>query len=269
MWYKSFKTKVYEIIEKGQPDDKASAFFDHILVFMIALNVLAITLETFEIVRTDFSLLLRIVEIFSIFIFTIEYLLRIWTANLKYKTGNVFISILLFVISPMAIIDLLAILPFYIPFIIPLDLRFLRILRLMRLLRLFKVKRYSKSLDIITKVLREKREELVVSIFVMFMLLLTASIMMYYVENNLQPDKFRNVFDSFWWAVATLTTVGYGDVYPLSGWGKLISGVIALLGIGMVALPTGIISSGFIEEISKKKTNKKACSCPHCGKPIL
>ena len=164
----------------------------------------------------------------------------------------------------MAIIDLLAILPFYLPFIIPVDLRFLRMLRLLRLLRILKLNRYNDSMDIIIKIFKREKEKLITTFFVMAILILFSSSLMYYVENEAQPDKFPNIVASLWWAVATLTTVGYGDIYPITSLGKLFSGVIALLGIGLVALPTGIISSGFITEVNNNKAEKEK-TCPHCG----
>jgi voltage-gated potassium channel len=173
----------------------------------------------------------------------------------------------------MALIDLFAILPFYIPMFIPFDLRFLRILRVARMLRLFKLNRYSKALLIIGKVVKKKKAELIVTVFITFLLLLMASTMMFYLEHDVQPTAFPNIIASFWWAIATLTTVGYGDIYPVTGWGRLLSGVIALIGIGLVALPTGIISSGFMNEISSRKQKDEnedtpITYCPYCGKRI-
>jgi voltage-gated potassium channel len=147
------------------------------------------------------------------------------------------------------------------------DLRFLRILRLTRLFRLFKIARYSKALRVVGTVLKRKKEPLILTLFVSLILLLVASSLMYYIEHDSQPESFPNIFASFWWAVATLTTIGYGDIYPITGWGKFLSGIIALLGIGLIALPTGILGSGFMEVIEKKE-NKKHKKCPHCGKAL-
>ena len=157
----------------------------------------------------------------------------------------------------MAVIDLLAILPFYIPMLIPIDLRFLRVLRLTKILRILKLNRYSKSLQLLGKILKNKRADLLVTVFVTTILIIFASSLMYYIENPAQPEQFPNIVASFWWAITTLTTVGYGDLYPITILGKILSGVIALLGIGLVALPTGIISSGFIEELSQRKKGKR------------
>ena len=270
MKYNLVKKRIHEILEKGKNYDKPSIIFDYFIIVLIILNVLAIFLESFQNIYKEFSSQLKIFEIISIIIFTIEYILRLWTAELKITKKNFFISRIIYILTPMALIDLFAILPFYLPLIISFDLRFLRILRLVRIFRLFKIQRYSKSLNIISKVLKDKKEDLIVTIFVTFLLILIASTMMYYLEHDVQPENFPNIFYSFWWAVATLTTVGYGDIYPLTGWGKFLSGIIALLGIGLVALPTGIISSGFIEQLGKQKESKKynEFNCPHCKKKI-
>ena len=148
------------------------------------------------------------------------------------------------------------------------DLRFLRILRLSRFLRILKVNRYTNSLKLIWSVIKEKKSELIVTGFATLLLLIIASFIMYNIEGEKQPDVFPNILASFWWAIATLTTVGYGDVYPITGLGKFISGLIALMGIGLVALPTGIISSGFIKRLEKQKKDEEII-CPHCGKRIL
>ena len=171
----------------------------------------------------------------------------------------------------MAIIDLLAILPFYIPYIIPIDLRMLKILNILRMLRIFKINRYTTALSTIADVFRRKKHELLSSVAMVFILMLIASVIMYNIENEAQPEAFENALMALWWAVSTLTTFGYGDVYPVTILGKLLSAVIALLGIGLVAVPTGIISSGFIEKIQEKNAtnpHKKKCFCPYCGNPL-
>ncbi len=230
-----------------------SKTFTKCIYTLIILNVIAIILESYKGLRIQFGDLFRAFEIFSVIIFTIEYALRLWTSERKLK----------FVFSTFGLIDLIAILPFYLPFLFVFDFRFLRILRLFRMLRVFKLGRYSKSLRLIGSVLKETRAELAMTIFIAFILLVFSSTLMYYVENEAQPENFASIGHAFWWAIATLTTVGYGDVYPVTGLGKFLSAIIALIGIGFVALPTGIISSAFIERI--KESKKEKCKCPHCG----
>jgi voltage-gated potassium channel len=189
--------------------------------------------------------------------------MRLYVSEMTHPAKNRASSLLKFIFSGYGLIDLLAILPFYLPFIFKIDLRFIRALRLLRFFRIFKVNRYNKSLRLIGDVVREKKTELAITGFVAFIILLVASILMYYIEGPVQPDKFPNIVASFWWAIATLTTVGYGDVFPITALGKIVSGSIAVMGIGLVALPTGLISVGFIEKIGKKK--KEIKKCPHCG----
>jgi len=150
------------------------------------------------------------------------------------------------------LIDLLAILPFYLPMIIPLDLRFIRAIRLLRLFRIFKIGRYSKSLNVLKDVIRNKKEELVLIIFVVLIMLVIFSSLMYFVERDVQPEAFASIPHAMWWAIITLTTVGYGDVYPITVLGKILGAMIAFLGIGMFALPAGILGSGLIEAIQKR-----------------
>ncbi len=265
------KYRVYKIIEKAEENDFSSLLFDYFIVALILLNVLAIVLQSYTEIYVRYKYVFRDFEIFSVMIFTLEYILRIWTANNKFKEKDEFESAVLFIITPMALVDLIAILPFYLPMLIPFDLRFLRIFRFFRL---FKLSRYSNSLHIMGNVLRKKKNELMITIFITFILLLVASTLMYYLEHRLQPDAFPNIIVSFWWAISTLTTVGYGDVYPVTAWGRFLSGVIAFLGIGLVALPTGLISSGFVEELnsddSEIDSEKEYCRkyCPYCGKKL-
>ena len=174
--------------------------------------------------------------------------------------------------SFMALIDLIAILPFYIPFIIKIDLRALRALRTVRLLRMFKMNRYTKALSSIADVFKRKASQLQSSVFVVFLLMIISSILMYQVEHAAQPGVFKNAFSGIWWAVATFTTVGYGDIYPVTAAGKVLSALIALLGIALVAVPTGIITAGFMEQIDDKDDSEEEVEdfkyCPHCGKRI-
>ena len=267
----AFKRRIYDIIEKDSKGDFLSIGFDYFILSLIVLNVLAIIFESYQNIEINYKANLYTFELFSVIIFSIEYVLRIWTSEFKFKSQNRFHSLIKYIFSPLALIDLLAVLPFYLPMIIPFDLRFLRILRLTRMLRIFKLNRYSKALKLISKVLKDKKEELLITVFVTLILILFASTIMFYIEHDVQPEKYPNIVSSFWWGISTLTTVGYGDVYPLTGWGRLLSGLIAALGIGLVALPTGIISSGFMKELnsrSDKKSEDICAYCPYCGEKI-
>lgn len=256
------KKRIFQIIEKAEEHDRLSKIFDNILLIIIAFNVLAIILESYDSLSIKYNYVFRYIEVVSIIIFSIEYILRVWTANLKYPQYSGVKARIKYFFTFMALIDLFAILPFYLPMLIPVDLRFLRMIKLTRVLRVFKLNRYSRALNTISKVMREKKDELFTTIFIMIFIIVISSTLIYYIEHDQQPEAFPNIVASFWWAIATLTTVGYGDVYPITGIGKVLASIIALTGIGLVALPTGIISSGFISII--QRDNK----CPHCGKKL-
>jgi voltage-gated potassium channel len=165
--------------------------------------------------------------------------------------------------SGMAVVDLLAFLPFYLTFL-PIDLRFLRVFRLMALFRMFKIARYMQAMSIFRRVLKERREQLVLSFVFIIFILVIISFFMYYAEREAQPDKFGSIPDAMWWGMATLTTVGYGDVVPITPLGKFLGGIFAISGVAILALPAGILSSGFFELLHNPGGKKHVC--PHCGK---
>ena len=265
----NLKSKIYKIISSPDEPSVASKIFDIFIIALIVINVITVIAETFTL-PDWMSAILSYIEVFSVVIFTIEYLLRVYVADLLYPDFGRIRAKLRYMRSFMAIIDLLAILPFYIPYIIPIDLRVLRMLRMIRLLRIFKMNRYTSALSNIADVFKHKKHELLSSIAVVSILMIIAAVLMYNIENEAQPQAFDNAFSALWWAVATLTTVGYGDVYPITVLGKILSAIIALLGIGLVAVPTGIISSGFVESIeeNEKQDEDEKCYCPYCGKKI-
>lgn len=264
---KKIKKRVFEIIQTTNGNDIVSKIFDLCIIFLIILNVIIVIADTFNL-PLEIIKIFKIIEIFSIIIFTIEYILRLWTADLLYPERKPYKARVKYIFSFMAFIDLFAILPFYIPFLIKIDLRVLRILRIIRLFRVFKVNRYTNALSAIGIVFKRKKSQLLSSIFVVLILMIIASVLMYNVEHEAQPEAFGNTFYAMWWAVATLTTVGYGDVYPITFFGKLLSAIIAILGIGLVAVPTGIISAGFIENIEYEEEKEEKKYCPYCGKKI-
>ena len=255
---------IYRLIEKGSHGSRLNLIFDYFILILIVLNVLALSIESINDLNHDLLNALWVFEIVSVIIFSIEYLFRIYISRLTHDSSSNILSATKFILSFYGLIDLLAILPFYLPLLIAFDLRFLRLLRLLRFFRLLKLIRYNNSLELIWKVIKQKKSELYMTGFVALLVLLIASFLMYNIEGAIQPDKFPNIFASFWWAIATLTTVGYGDVYPITAMGKIISGIIAILGIGIIALPTGIISAGFMDKLG----NKNSPVCPHCGKDL-
>lgn len=250
-WAKNIKSRVHSFIY----DNRTVIKFIYLLII---LNILALILESFNEMKDQYGSLFEAFEIFSIIVFSLEYLARLYTANVKGEPRSKF------VFSFYGIVDLLAVLPFLLPFVLGLDLRVLRVLRLFRLIRIFKLGRYNESFRTIREVLKATKTELLMTVFIAFILLLISSTLMYYVESDIQPEKFKSIPHAFWWAIATLTTVGYGDVYPVTGMGRLLSSIIAIIGIGFVALPTGILSSAFMDRVKRGPDAK----CEHCGKSL-
>lgn len=257
-----FRERLYRIIDENNKETFAARLFDQALAALILLNVLAIVLESFPSIWEDYSRWFVGFEYFSVIVFTLEYTLRLSTADLKYKGMGKGRARIRYVFSTVAIVDLLAVLPAYLPLLFPIDLRVIRVLRLMRIARLFKLGRYTMALQLITLVVKEKRNELNTTAFLASLLLVVASTLMYYIERDVQPDAFPNIVATLWWAICTLTTVGYGDIVPVTPLGKVISSIIAVLGIGLVALPAGILSASFMDKLNNTKNKGK---CPHCG----
>ncbi|CAN5840681.1 hypothetical protein BH20ACI4_BH20ACI4_33820 [soil metagenome] len=265
----STKQKIWEIVEAVEHTDRPGKFydwFDFFILTLIFLNVVAVIVETVEWIHDDLGVYLYWFEVFSVAVFSVEFILRVWSSQSQKKYEKPFWGRIKFMLTPMALVDLIAILPFFLT-IFAFDLRFIRTIRLFRLFRVLKFVRYSQTLKLFGKVVRGKKEELIVTATIMFVLVILTSSFIYLAEHEAQPDKFTDIPTSMWWAIVTLTTVGYGDVFPVTPLGKVFAALIAVLGIGMFALPTGILGASFVEEIDKMKVKEKPC-CPHCGKEI-
>jgi voltage-gated potassium channel len=272
MVYGRIKNRTWELLSTAKHGDLPAVFFQWFMLILIFLNVIAVILSTVQSINKEFSQFFGWFETFSVIIFSLEYLLRLWSCTSEPGRGPVWGRIK-FAFYPMSIIDLLSVLPFYLP-LVGIDLRFLRIMRLFRIFRIAKVGRYYNSLNLMRNVFADKKEEIVLSATIMGALLVISASLLYFLENEAQPKAFSSIPASMWWAVTALTTVGYGDIYPITPLGKLVASLIAISGIGMFALPTGIVSSGFVEEIQRHKREKLESSekqhfiCPHCNKPI-
>lgn len=228
-----------------ETDTRAGLVFDLSIQSFILAAIVVFALETLPDLDTAALQILVMIEMFFVAIFSLEYLLRILVAKDKSK----------FIFSFWGVIDLLAILPFYLFSLgMTFDLIMLRALRLLRLVRILKLGRYSKSLSRMALAMKIAKEDLLLALAATAIMLLVASFGIYQFENSVQPEKFRSVFDSLWWALSTLTTVGYGDVYPMTLGGKLFTGLILMIGLGIVALPAGIIASSHTE--ARKRQDK-------------
>ena len=259
-----FRYKVHRALDADDGGvSTTERFIDTLLIGLVLLNTAAVILESVPRLHQQYRSWFTGIEVVSVYVFTLEYVARVWSAVEDRRFRNPVGGRLRFALTPFALIDLLAILPFYLT-MGGFDLRFLRVVRLFRVL---KVTRYVKALRLIQQVVRRKRAELLVTVGVIAVMLILVSSVMYYVESEAQPDKFGSIPDTMWWGVATLTTVGYGDVFPVTPAGKVLSSLIAVLGLGLFAIPTGLLASGFSEQLQEQHAAPQAPIkfCPHCG----
>ena len=254
----TMRRRIYTVLTVATDGDSLSRTFDRFLLVLILLNAAAVVAASVQSLGSQYALLFRGFEIFSVAIFSVEYVLRVWTCVEDPRYSHPIKGRMRYILTPLAFIDLLAILPFYLSFITT-DLRILRILRIFRLLRMAKIARYSQTLQIFGRVLVATRTQLLLTLILMAVLLLLSSSLMYAVEQQAQPEAFSSIPAAMWWAIATLTTVGYGDIYPVTAWGKFLAALISIFGIGMFALPTGVLGAAFLEEI---RHSKKDCYMP-------
>ena len=287
------RRRVWEIVEIAGPGDRPSRLFDIGIRLLIALNVIAVVVETVPAVESAVGPWLYAFDLASVIVFTIEYVLRVWSAVEVPRYRRPVFGRLRFMVTPLALVDLLAVLPFWLP-ALGLDLRVLRGVRLFRLFRILKIVRYSRALQTFGRVFRRKAEELVLTFALVGFLLLIASLLLYYVEHDAQPETFASVPAAMWWGIVTLTTVGYGDVYPITVAGRLLGGLFALSAVLFIALPTAILGAGFVEELEARRavrgpgersTSSSPASrppdgshdhgpvgewtyCPHCGERL-
>ena len=242
------KERIFKIIQIGNKDDIPSTVFDIFITVVISLNILAMVLQTYSGLSSYFPLFDGVALVTTI-VFCIEYALRIWTADLLYPDCSKNRAIRKFLLSYDGIVDLFTILPF---FFLSGFVAF-RILRIIRIFHLFRINGQMDSFAVIFSVLKEKRNQIASSMIIVLILMLASSIGMYYAEHESQPTVFENAFSGMWWSVSTLLTVGYGDIYPVTVMGRIMAIVTAFLGVGVVAIPTGIISAGFVEHYTRMK----------------
>ena len=246
------KKRIFDIIQIGKKDDFISRAFDIFIVATILVNLTILFMETFEQLN-QYATVFRSMEAVTVAIFCIEYILRIWTAKYLYPDQTGIKAALRFLISFDGIVDLCTILPFFFlsGFVV------FRMLRVVRIFHLFRINAYYDSFNVITSVLYEKRNQIISSVFIILVLMMASSLCMYSVEHEVQPDVFNNAFSGMWWSISTILTVGYGDIYPITALGRIMAIFISFLGVGAVAIPTGIISAGFVEQYTQLQNQNK------------
>ena len=256
---------VYRTIQPNSEAEgtRLTVWFDAIIMLLIGISVAIVFAVTFDLPPTVMEVLKK-TELTIVAVFTGEYLLRLWTANhcdpsnSRYLFLRILLPRLRYVVSLVAIVDLLAILPSYLPYLLPEGMLGIRALRLMRLLRIGKVTQHSRALSAITNVIISKSRDLIAVLFFMSLVVLFLSLLMYAAEHDAQPDKFRNAISALWWAVETFTKSGARGFYPVTTLGRIIGVVISVLGICLIAIPTGIISSGLVEQLNNRNGNDSA-----------
>lgn len=247
------RKRLFEIIEIGLPGDVASQVYDAFNILSIVINLVVSVMYTFDDLHARFGPWLVTIEAVTVAFFALDYGLRLWTAKFLRPSLTEPRAVLRYIFSFSGLVDLLSFLPYYLPVFFPSGAVAFRMFRVARVFRLFRVNAYYDSLGVITQVISSKRQQLFSSVFILLVLMLASSLCMYSLEHEAQPQVFTNAFSGIWWSVSTLLTIGYGDIYPVTTMGKIFSIFITFLGVGMVAIPTGIISAGFVDQYTRIK----------------
>ncbi len=250
---KEFKKRIFEIIQVGQKGDFISAAYDYCLVIMITCNLSILFIDTFS-PPANLRVIFDFIETITLAFFIVEYALRLWTAEFIYPERKRSEAVWKFATSFEGIIDLLTILPYFLPVFFPSGIVAFRVLRVFRIFHLFRINAQYDSFNVVIDVLINKKNQLFSSICIILIMMMAASMSMYSLEHNAQPEQFKNAFSGLWWAVSAILTVGYGDIYPITIGGRIMAIFISFLGVGLVAIPTGIISAGFVEQYSHIET---------------
>ncbi len=247
------RQQLYKMVSVGYLGDWVSISYDIIGTIALIINLAAAFLSTYAELEAKYGEAFRVIEAVTVFFFAIDYVLRLITARCIYPNKTELGAIIRYIFSFVGIIELLSFLPYYLPVFFPAGAAAFRMFRVARIFRLFRINAYYDSINVISEVIKSKSQQLLSSMFIIAVMMLASSLCMYSIEHEAQPDVFENAFSGIWWAASTLLTVGYGDIYPITPMGKLLGILLAFLGVGIVAIPTGIISAGFVEQYTKLK----------------
>mgnify|MGYP003290747756 CR=1 FL=1 len=248
-----WRRRLSQIVEVGSADDFVSRGYDFLSTLILLANVAVTVLYTFDEMELNYGPTLLLIEAVTIAFFAVDYVLRLISVQFLYPGLTEFKALKKYIFSFSGMIDLLSFLPYYLPIFFPSGATVFRMFRVVRIFRLFQITAYYDSLNVIAEVISSKKQQLISSVFTILILMMASSLCMYSLEHEAQPEVFSNAFSGMWWAVSTLLTVGYGDIYPVTTLGKIFSILITFLGVGMVAIPTGIISAGFVDQYSRMK----------------
>ena len=250
---KKLRAKLFNMVSVGVVDEPLNRCYDVLSIVALFLNLFSAFAITFDYMEQNYGGILLGIEAVTTFFFAIDYILRVVTAGELFPKESTFGAVRNYVFSFTGIIDLISFLPYYMPFFFPRGTAVFKLFRVARILRLFRINSYYDQLNVITEVISRKKQQLMASVFIILILMMSASLCMYSVEHEAQPEVFSNAFSGIWWSASTLLTIGYGDIYPKTIAGKVLGIIIAFLGVGMVAIPTGIISAGFVEQYQRLK----------------
>jgi voltage-gated potassium channel len=259
----TLRHRIHIVLHNPTGNSLASRWVNLGLALLIITNVLAVMLETVPTLSDETRSALRAFELFSVCLFAIEYLTRLWVSVEQTEIANPVTGRLRWMLRPMSLLDLAAIVSVF----APIDLRYLRIFRILRLFRVLMVPSLANTYEHLRISIRKRRDLLAVSALLMTMLLVSAACLLYFFEHDAQPKVFSSIPQAMWWAAVTLTTIGYGDIFPITPMGKICAAFIAIVGVGFFALPAAILTGAVIEahDASTKDTEARVVTCPHCG----
>lgn len=252
---RDIKKKIFDIVQIGTRIDIPSYIFDYIIVLAILSSITVVFLQTFESMEKYYDVF-KTIEAVTIIVFIVEYILRLYTCDLLYPRDRKWKSVLKFIFSFYGVVDFLTIVSYFGP-LYSNGIVALRMIRVIRIMKLFRVNQSIDAFSIVAEVISQKKKQLMSSICMIFMIMLGASLCMYGFEHDVQPGVFENAFSGIWWATSTVLTVGYGDIYPITAGGRIVAIIIAILGVCVVAIPTGVISAGFVEYYARIKGDLK------------
>lgn len=252
---RDIKKKIFDIVQIGTRIDIPSYIFDYIIVLAILSSITVVFLQTFESMEKYYDVF-KTIEAVTIIVFIVEYILRLYTCDLLYPRDKKWKSVLKFIFSFYGVVDFLTIVSYFGP-LYSNGIVALRMIRVIRIMKLFRVNQSIDAFSIVAEVINQKKKQLMSSICMIFMIMLGASLCMYGFEHDVQPGVFENAFSGIWWATSTVLTVGYGDIYPITAGGRIVAIIIAILGVCVVAIPTGVISAGFVEYYARIKGDLK------------
>jgi len=269
-WYDTIQGDVYTLLESRANTNMLRKAIIYFIAAMILLNVLVVIIETVNYVYIEYSTFFHLFDLVTVIVFSIEYILRVWCCVKNPLYSSPVQGRIRYALSPLALVDLIALTPFYLPLIIPTEFRLLRMLRFLRIFRVLRLGAYSDAFETFVDVLKSKKEEISVTVIMAIIILILASSTLYTVEQDAQPEKFGSIPDAMWWAVVTLASVGYGDVVPITPLGKFFAAIVAISAIGLFAVPAGILAHGFTESLHRKHgcDRDNMLTCPRCGAGI-